>query len=88
MHEVVGRNVFQISLAERKQELEKIPWVETATVIRLWPNHFRVIVKERTPVAFIALGDHIELIDAQGVLMEIPPGRAERLLVSGDPGNE
>ncbi len=28
MHEVIGRNVFQISLAERKQELEKIPWVE------------------------------------------------------------
>ncbi len=73
MHEVVGRDVFQISLAERKQELEKIPWVESATVIRLWPNRFRVIVKERTPVAFIAIGDHIELIDAQGVLMEIPP---------------
>jgi cell division protein FtsQ len=73
MHEVVGRNIFQISLAERKQEVEKIPWVQEATVIRLWPNHFRVIVKERTPVAFIALGDHVELIDAQGVLMEIPP---------------
>jgi cell division protein FtsQ len=70
---VIGRNVFQISLAKQKQELEKIPWVETATVIRLWPNRFRVIVKERTPVAFIALGDRIELVDAQGVLMEIPP---------------
>ncbi len=74
MHEVIGRNVFQISLAERKQDLEKIPWVESASVIRLWPNRFRVIVKERTPVAFIAIGDRIELIDAQGVLMEIPPG--------------
>jgi cell division protein FtsQ len=73
MHQVIGRNVFQISLAEQKQELEKIPWVEAATVIRLWPNRFRVIVKERTPVAFITLGDRIELIDAQGVLMEIPP---------------
>ncbi len=74
MHEVIGRNIFQISLAERKQELEKIPWVESASVIRLWPNRLRVMVKERTPVAFIALGDHVELIDAQGVLMEIPPG--------------
>jgi cell division protein FtsQ len=61
-------------LAERKQELEKIPWVETVSVIRLWPNRLRVMVKERTPVAFIALGEHIELIDAQGVLMEIPTG--------------
>jgi len=74
MHDVIGRNIFQISLVDRKRELERIPWVETATVIRLWPNHLRVIVKERTPVAFIAIGDQIELIDAQGVLMELPPG--------------
>ena len=74
MHEVVGRNVFQISLAERKQELERIPWVETASVLRLWPNRLRVMVKERTPVAFVAMGDQVELIDAQGVLMEIPLG--------------
>jgi cell division protein FtsQ len=74
MHELMGRNIFQISLAERKQELEKIPWVEAATVIRLWPNHLRVMVKERTPVAFLALGERIELIDAQGVVMEMPPG--------------
>lgn len=73
MREVIGRNVFQVSLAERKRELEKIPWVETASVLRLWPNRLRVMVKERTPVAFIAIGDHVELIDAQGVLMEIPP---------------
>jgi cell division protein FtsQ len=71
---MVGRNVFQISLAERKQELEKIPWVESASVSRLWPNHLRVMVKERTPVAFIALGGRIALIDAQGVVMELPPG--------------
>jgi cell division protein FtsQ len=69
----IGRNVFQISLVERKQELERIPWVETASVIRLWPNHLRVMVKERTPVAFVAIGERIALIDAHGVLMEIPP---------------
>lgn len=74
MRDMVGRNIFQLSLAERKQELEKIPWVETASVSRLWPNHLRVMVKERTPVAFIALGGRIALIDAQGVVMDLPPG--------------
>ncbi len=74
LREAVGRNVFQISLAERKQELEKIPWVESAAVSRLWPNRLRVMVKERTPVAFIALGGRIALIDAQGVVMDLPPG--------------
>jgi cell division protein FtsQ len=70
----IGRNVFQISLAERKQELEKIPWVETASVMRLWPNHLRVIVKERTPVAFVAIGERVDLIDSHGVLMDVPQG--------------
>ena len=73
MSEAVGRNAFQLSLAERKRELEKIPWVESASVMRLWPNRLRVVVRERTPVAFAALGERIDLIDAQGVLMEMPP---------------
>jgi cell division protein FtsQ len=72
MQQLVGRNIFQISLAERKQELEKIPWVDSAAVTRLWPNRLRVAVSERSPVAFIALGDRVELIDAEGVVMEIP----------------
>ena len=74
MREVLGRNIFLISVAERKRELEKIPWVESATVMRLWPNRLRVLVKERTPVAFVAIGERIGLIDAQGVVMEMSPG--------------
>jgi cell division protein FtsQ len=75
MREVIGRNIFQISLDERKHELEKIPWVETASVVRIWPNHLRVVVHERTPVAFVALGERVELVDSGGVLMELPPQR-------------
>ncbi len=75
MHQVVGRNIFQLSLDERKHELEKIPWVETASVVRIWPNRLRVVVHERTPVAFVALGERVELVDANGVLMELPPQR-------------
>ena len=74
MREVLGHNIFLISVAERKRELEKIPWVESATVMRLWPNRLRVLVKERTPVAFVAIGERIGLIDAQGVVMEMSPG--------------
>jgi len=73
MHDVIGRNIFQISLDDRKRELEKIPWVASASVERIWPNRLRVMVHERTPVAFVALGDRVELVDAGGVLMELPP---------------
>jgi cell division protein FtsQ len=75
LRESVGKNVFQVSLEERKRELEKIPWVEAASIIRIWPNHLRVTVKERTPVAFIALGERVELVDAYGVVMDLPQGR-------------
>ena len=74
MRESLGRNIFLISMDERKRELEKIPWVESATVMRLWPNRLRVEVKERTPVAYVAIGDRIGVIDAQGVVMELSPG--------------
>jgi cell division protein FtsQ len=75
LRESVGKNVFQISLGERKRELERIPWVETASIIRIWPNHLRVMVKERSPVAFIALGERVELVDAYGVVMDLPQGK-------------
>jgi cell division protein FtsQ len=68
----IGRNVFFIPLDERKRQLEKISWVESATVMRLLPNRLKIVIRERTPVAFTRVGDRIELIDAHGVNMEMP----------------
>jgi len=73
LREVMGRNVFSLSLTERKQDLEKIPWVESATVMRLWPNRLRVMVKERTPVAYVTIAGRVQLIDSDGVVMEMTP---------------
>ena len=70
----IGRNVFFIPLGERKRQLEKIPWVESATVMRLLPNRLKIAIQERTPVAFTKIGDRIELIDANGVNMAMPSG--------------
>ncbi len=70
----IGRNVFFIPLADRKQKLEEIPWVESASVMRFLPNHLRVDIRERVPVAFVQLGSRVELIDAGGVIMNMPAG--------------
>ncbi|GGA66036.1 hypothetical protein GCM10011507_17070 [Edaphobacter acidisoli] len=72
--EDVERNIFYVPLAERRAELEQIPWVAHATVMRLLPNHLRVSVVERTPVAFVRNGSRIGLVDANGVLLGMPPG--------------
>jgi cell division protein FtsQ len=70
--EDVERNIFIVSLPERRAELERLPWVAHATVMRLLPNRMRVSIVERTPVAFVRQGNHIGLVDANGVLLDMP----------------
>ncbi len=78
--EVVGadieRNIFFVPLDERKKQLEEIPWVESATVMRLLPNRLAISLQERTPVAFVKMGPKISLIDVNGVVMTLPAGKA------------
>jgi len=71
----IDRNVFFVPLEQRKQQLERIPWVKSATVMRLLPNRLKIALTERTPVAFADINSHIYLIDAGGVLMEMPPAQ-------------
>ena len=68
----IGRNIFFVPLEQRKAQLEQISWVESASVMRFVPNRLRIEVHERTPVAFARVGSRIMLIDAGGVLMELP----------------
>jgi cell division protein FtsQ len=74
MGEDIGRNIFFVPLAQRKLQLEQIPWVESASVMRFVPNRLRIEIHERTPVAFARVGSHISLIDAGGTLMELGAG--------------
>jgi cell division protein FtsQ len=69
----IGRNIFFIPLAQQKTQLEQIPWVEAASVMRFVPNQLKVEIQERTPLAFARVGPRISLIDAGGTLMELPP---------------
>jgi cell division protein FtsQ len=71
----IGRNIFFIPLAQQKKQLEQIPWVESASVMRFVPNHLRVEIQERTPVAFARVASKVMLIDATGTLMDLPGGK-------------
>jgi cell division protein FtsQ len=70
--EDVDRNIFTIPLGARRAELESLPWVEHATVMRLLPNRVRVAIVERTPVAFVRQGARIGLVDVHGMLFDLP----------------
>jgi cell division protein FtsQ len=69
----IGRNIFFIPLTQQKAQLEQIPWVEAASVMRFVPNRLKVEIQERTPVAFARVGPRMMLIDAGGTLMELTP---------------
>jgi cell division protein FtsQ len=68
----IGRNLFFIPIEDRKRQVERLPWVQSAAVMRLLPNQIRVAVEERTPVAFAQVGPRILLIDREGVLLDSP----------------
>jgi cell division protein FtsQ len=70
----IGRNIFFVPLAQRQKQLQQIPWVKSAAVMRFLPDHLQVQIQERTPVAFARIGSHISLIDSDGVVMDLPVG--------------
>lgn len=72
----IDRNIFFVPLEQRKKQLEQIPWVQSAAVMRLLPNRIKIVVTERTPVAFVEVNSRIQMIDANGVIMELPANQA------------
>ena len=70
-----GRSVVRVPLGDRRRALEEIPWVEQANVERVLPNHIRVELAERTPIALVRLTNDLALADAYGVILERPAGQ-------------
>ena len=91
--EDVGRNIFFVPLSLRRKQLEQLPWVERATVMRLLPDQIRVSIVERQPVAFTRTGNQIGLVDANGVLLNMSAAAMARhhysfpVLTGIDPGD-
>ena len=79
-----NRSILRIPLAARRAEIEKLNWVESASVQRILPNRIRVELIERTPIAFLRDGAELALIDAHGVILDRPEGEEVRFpIVSG-----
>jgi cell division protein FtsQ len=67
--EDIGRNIFFVNLSDRRKQLEQIPWIQRASVMRILPDRIRISVVERTPIALVRQGQQIGLVDADGVLL-------------------
>jgi len=69
-----NRSVIRVPLDVRRTQIQELSWVEEASVERILPNHLRVEITERTPVAFFRNGTELTLIDGHGVLLDRPEG--------------
>lgn len=69
-----NRSILRIPLDERRAELEQLPWVESASIQRILPDRIRVVLTERTPIAFLRDSSGLDLIDAHGVVLDRPEG--------------
>jgi cell division protein FtsQ len=69
-----NHSVLRIPLETRRAQIEELPWVEEASVQRILPNRLRVLITERTAIAFCRIGTELLLIDAHGVLLDRPEG--------------
>ena len=67
-----GKSILRVPIDERQQEIESIPWVESAVVRRVLPNHIAVSVTERTPIAFLREGSSMALVDVHGMILDRP----------------
>ena len=64
-----GDNIFGINLDVARARLAAHPWIDTASVIREFPNRIVIRVKEQTPVAVAEIG-HSYLINNRGEIFD------------------
>lgn len=64
---VAGKNFFDVPLAQLRAAAASLDWVESAEVVRYWPDRLVVTIRERVPVA---VWNDAKLISNQGVLFE------------------
>ena len=67
-----GLGILRLSLEDVRKKVEEIPWVESATLTRVLPNHLVIRVVERKPVAYSNIGGHVTLVDSEGILLDKP----------------
>ena len=73
----LGQALLEVDLAGAVSNVELVPWVGTAEVIREWNGSIEIVVTERGPSAVINAGPSFALIDEHGRQLEIVDRRPE-----------
>jgi len=68
-------SLLKLDIHQIQNRLEMEPYIEAAVVSREFPNHLKIMIKERIPVCYLNTGT-LWLIDQQGIIL---PLRKEKL---------
>ena len=61
-----GESIFAVDVSQLQDSIERLPWVESAAVRRVYPDALNITLTERVAIALWQRGDSLTLIDAEG----------------------
>lgn len=65
-----GRStLLTLDVAAARSRVESLPWIESATLVRVFPDKLRVELRERQPAAVWHDGERTALVDGEGRLL-------------------
>ncbi len=64
--EAATGSLFRLDVRRARQQLEALPWVDTATVTRIFPDKLKIDLLQRRPAALCMDGAKASLIDRTG----------------------
>lgn len=76
----VGDPILRLDLEDLQQRLERVGWIEVATVTRRLPDRLHIVIVEREPFARWQLGGRTALIDRSGEVILADVGARYRSL--------
>jgi len=70
LRRLMGQNIFEVNLAYVRNRLQaQYPEIDDLKVVRRFPDKILVAARKREPVAFLAQGNALFLIDRDGVVL-------------------
>ncbi|MBQ4109603.1 MAG: FtsQ-type POTRA domain-containing protein [Clostridia bacterium] len=90
-----GTNIFKFNINKIAENIEKIPYIDNAEVIRKYPNKIIINITEKVPVGYIEWNKNYVIIDSTGFCLEITPEKPFWLsdivgvgIVTAEPGKK
>ena len=83
---VQGKPVLLVDTTKAQEQLEAVPWVESARVATDFPHRVVIDIRERVPIAAFQGGDgQYRIIDVQGRVLDVIAGQPTGYpVISGD----